>query len=159
MSPAIQLENVVVEILDAQAEAGDADAVNGRQLALGERAGLALERDFLGMAPAAGGGEPADELLELTHRQKRRRAAAEINEIQRPPGDGGARVVQLPLARHHVEILFDLVCVLVGVDAEIAEVTALAAERDVKIQAERRRRWRRAERRHRIALNGLARPY
>ena len=36
------------------------------------------------------------------------------------------------------DILFDFVGVFIGVDAEIAELAALAAERDVQVQAQRR---------------------
>ena len=47
----------------------------------------------------------------------------------------GSCAVQLPLARQHVEVLADLLRVLVGVDAEVAEVTPLPAERDVQVEA------------------------
>ena len=46
--PAVGLENRVVEVLDAEAEARDADLADGRELALAERARLALEGDLLG---------------------------------------------------------------------------------------------------------------
>ena len=49
----VELEDLVVEVLDAQAETRDADAANGGQLGLGQRARLALERDFLRVAPRA----------------------------------------------------------------------------------------------------------
>ena len=86
------------------------------------------------------GGQPLHQAAQLPHRQERRRAAAEVDEVERPPVDRRIGVVELPLARHHVEIFFDFLRVLVGVDAEIAEVAALPAERDVQVQAERHRR-------------------
>ena len=57
--------------------------------------------------------------------------------MQRPARDGARCLVQLPFAREHVEILLDFAGVLVGVDAEIAEVAALPAERDVQVQTQR----------------------
>ena len=51
MRAAIQLEHVVVEILDAQAETRHAEIADDGELALGERAGLAFERHFLRGVP------------------------------------------------------------------------------------------------------------
>ena len=109
-------------------------------LRLGERAGLALERDFFGRRPRRDGRQPLHEAAELPHRQERRRAAAEVHEVERPAVDRRIGVVELPLARHHVEVFLDFLRVLVGVDAEVAEVAALPAERHVQVQAERHRR-------------------
>ncbi len=97
--------------------------------------------------------------LELLRREKRRRAAAEVDEVQRPAGDRRQLAVQLELARQHVEILVDLARVLVGVDPEVAEVAPLAAERNVQVHAERHvGRRRRRERRHRVGGDGVVRP-
>ena len=136
----VDLEDVIVEVLDAEAETRHAHLANGGELGFGERAGLALERDFLGRCPRRDGRQPLHESAQLPHRQKRRRAAAEVHEVDRPAVDRRIGAVELPLARHHVEVLFDFLRVLVGVDAEIAEVAALSAERHVQIQAERHRR-------------------
>ena len=67
----------------------------------------------------------------------------------RPARERRLRAQQLPFAREQVEVLLDLLRVLVGVDAEVAEVAALPAERNVQVQPERhagagRRRQRRA---------------
>ena len=139
MRAAVQLENVIVEVLDAEAEPRHAHVANGGELGFGERAGLALERDFFGRRPRRDGRQPLHQAAQLPHRQERRRAAAEVHEVERPAVDRGIGVVQLPLARHHVEILLDFLRVLVGVDAEVAEMAALPAERDVQVQAERHR--------------------
>ena len=137
MRAAVHLEDVIVEVLDAEAEPRDAQLANGRELGLGQRAGLALERDLFGRRPRRDRRQPLHQPGQLPHRQKRRRAAAEVHEIERAAVDGGIGVVELPLARHHVEVLFDFLRVLVGVDAEVAEVAALSAERHVQVQAER----------------------
>ena len=108
-----------------------------RSFASVKRARLALEGDFLGRPPRAHAVHAADEPFELRRRDVRRRAAAEVDEVQRPPGDGRLLGVELPLARQDVEISLHLGRVLVGVDAEVAEVTALPAERDVEVEPER----------------------
>ena len=43
MRAAVDLENVVVEILDAEAQPGDANLADGAELLLGQRSGLAFE--------------------------------------------------------------------------------------------------------------------
>ena len=154
----VHLEDVVVEILDAEAEPRHAHLANRGEFGLGQRARLALERDFLGRRPRRDGRQPLHQAAQLPHRQERRRPAAEVHEVERTAVDRGIGVIELPFAGHHVEILFDFLRVLVGVDAEIAEVAALPAERDVQVQAERYRRRRRAQRSERIPLDGIRRP-
>ena len=157
--PPVQFEDLVAEVLDAQAETRHAHAADGRQLGLGQRARLALERDLFGIAPRGGRAQTGDQPFELTRGQKRRGAAAEIDEIHRPPGNGRQPRVELPLARQHVEIVVDLLRVLVGVDAEVAEVAALPAERDVEVHPERHARHRRrVQRRPGVALDVLLLP-
>ena len=112
---------------------------NRRELGFGERAGLALEGDLFGVVPRAGGVEPADQALQLLRRQERRRAAAEVDEVEAAAGDRRLRRVELPFARQQIEILLDLARVLVGVDPEVAEMAALPAERDVQVQTKRAR--------------------
>ena len=51
MGSTVELEDVVVEVLDAQAESGDADFLDGFELVLLQRARLALERDLTGLVP------------------------------------------------------------------------------------------------------------
>src|SRR5262249_20747929 len=70
--------------------------------------------------------------------QVRRGAAAEIDVVERPAADALGAGVQLDLFEQCVGIDFNVVSVLVGVDAEVAELAPLAAERDVQVQAQRR---------------------
>ncbi len=51
MGPAVDFENVIVEVLHPETQPGDAQVANRPQLVIGERAGLALEGDFLGLVP------------------------------------------------------------------------------------------------------------
>ena len=46
---AVQLENPIVEVLDAEAEPRDAELAERGELGIGERARLALEGDFRGL--------------------------------------------------------------------------------------------------------------
>ena len=82
MRAAVQLEDAIVEVLDAEAEARDAHLADRGELGFGDRAGLAFERDLFGAVPRAVRIEPADEALQLLRRQERRRAAAEVDEVE-----------------------------------------------------------------------------
>ncbi len=160
MGAAVQLEDPVVEVLHAEAQAGHPDAADGRELGLRDRARLALERNLVSRAPRAVRRHPRDERFELAGRQERRRTAAEIDELEGPPRDRRPIGVELPFPPQQVEILLDLPRVLVGVNPEVAEMTALAAERDVQVQAQRgiRGSGRRIERDARVRRHGLGGP-
>ena len=96
---AVELEDVVVEVLDAEAQPRDADVADRLELGLGQRARLALEGDFLGAVPRRDRRSAASTRpLELLRREERRRAAAEVDEVERPAGDAGGARVELPLA-------------------------------------------------------------
>ena len=73
MRASVQLENAVVEILDAETEAGDPELADHGQLVFGQRTRLALERNFLGLVPRRDGAQACDEPLKLLRRQERRR--------------------------------------------------------------------------------------
>ena len=51
MRAAVDLEDAVVEVLDAQAQARDAHLADRLQLVLGQRARLALEGDLFRLVP------------------------------------------------------------------------------------------------------------
>ena len=67
------------------------------ELRIAERARLALEGDFRGLAPVCPGFESGDQPLQLLRGQERRRPAAEIDEVQWPAGDGRRLQVPFPL--------------------------------------------------------------
>ena len=139
MRAAVELEDAIVEVLDAEAEARHAQLADRASLASvsvpGSHSNVISSADVHGVTAVS----RLTRLSQLLRRQERRRAAAEVDEVERPAGDRRLLRVQLPLARQDVEILADLGRVLVGVDAEIAEVAALPAERDVQVEAERDR--------------------
>ena len=63
-------------------------------------------------------------------------AAAKVDKVQRPVFDRRLLRVVFHLAGEGVEIGLDLLAVFVRVNAEVAELAALAAEGDVEIEAE-----------------------
>ena len=159
MRAAVDLEDVVVEVLDAEAEARHAHLADRRELRFGQRARFTLEGDFFRRRPRRQRREPLHQSAELRRRQERRRAAAEIDEIELAAGNRGKLRVEFPLAREQVEIAVDLFGVLAGVDPEIAEVAAFPAERDVQVEAERRAgHGRRLLRGNGVVLDAVARP-
>src|SRR5690242_9237485 len=100
-----------------------------------DRAGLAFEGDFLGVGPAHVTIESLDEITQLPLADVRRSAAAKVREAQLTTLKSRPAAVELVLFDQRVKIDFDLGGVLVGVDFEITEQAALAAERDVNIKA------------------------
>src|SRR5258706_3773833 len=127
MCAAVQLEDPVVKVLAPEAETRDAHPPDGRELWLGQRAGLALEGDLFRAAPRCGRRQALDETFELLRREKRWRSPAEVHEINRAAGNGLVWSVKLPFARQEIEVRLDLPRVSIGVDAEVTKMTALPA--------------------------------
>ena len=137
---AVLAQDGVVEALDAERQARHADVADRLELRAGERARLALERDLLGAVPRQRGAHARRQLAQLLGADERGRAAAEVDEAQRPSGHRRQLGVALHLARQGVEVGAHVVAVLVGEDPEVAELAALAAERDVQVEARASRR-------------------
>ena len=98
--PAVQLEDPVVEVLDAEAEPRDAHLADRLELRLGQRARLALEGDFLRCRPRGRRSQAIDEPLQLRGRKERRRPAAEVDEVERPArAMAGISQIAIPLPR------------------------------------------------------------
>ena len=133
---AVVAQDIVVEIFDAQAETGDADCADRFQFGFGQGARLAFEGDLGGVVPRQGGLESVCQRAEVAGADIGGRAAAEVDKVQRSVRDGGQMRIVLDFARQGVEIGLDLVGVLVGIDAEIAELATLAAEGNVEVEAE-----------------------
>ena len=94
---------------------------------------LALEGHLAGRLPVPVLVDAGDEPLELLVTEIGRRAAAEVDELELAPPQPLVSRIQRDLTRQGGEIALDLVGVLVGVDAEVAEPAALAAKRDVQV--------------------------
>ena len=133
---AVLAQDVVVEMLDAQAQAGDADVGDGGHLGLGQGARLALEGDLVGLAPGHGRLGAGGQGAQVAGADVGGGAAAEVDELQGPAGDPGAPGIGLDLAAKGVEVAPDLAGVAVHVDAEVAELAALPAEGDVQVEPE-----------------------
>ena len=135
MGPAIHFENVVVKVFNPETEARHSDFTKGLQFLFREGAWLALKGDFLGLVPGEKIFHPISQVLELTDREITGCSPAKIDELRLPPGEiFGARIA-FKLLDAGIEIGIDLVRILVGVDAEITEVTAFSAKRDVKVDS------------------------
>ena len=133
---AVGFEDFVVEIFDAEAEAGDADVAEDFELAFGECAGFALERYLFHFVPGEEAFHFVDEAAELFGGEVGGRAAAEVDEAGFAAADDGLFGVEGELAADGVEVGFDFAGVLIGIDLEVAEVAAFAAEGDVDVDAE-----------------------
>src|SRR5205814_8669588 len=94
MSAAVNLENVIVEIFHAKAETRDAHFANRPQLVVRKRARFDFEGNLLGLVPRQQRLHAAGQMFELIDRKKRRRSAAEIDEVWFSPANEGLASVQ-----------------------------------------------------------------
>ena len=125
------------EVLDPGREPRDAVLAEHFQLVLLERPRLALECHFAGLVPRHHLLQLRHQSVELAGAQIRRRPAAEIDVIQAPPPHDRLRRQQRDLLHEGVEIDLDFLRVLVRVNAEVAELTAFTAKRNVQVEPER----------------------
>jgi hypothetical protein len=77
-----------------------------------------------------------DDALELGIGKEGGCAAAEVDEFELAVFEAAAVGVEIDFAGEGGEIGFDFVGVFVGVDAEVAELTAFSAEGDVEVEAQ-----------------------
>ena len=136
MGAAVHFEDVIVEALNPEAEARHPDLAQGLELFLGEGARLGLEGDFLGLVPGEEILHPVGQIPELLDREVAGRAPAEIDELRLPAREVGGAGITFELADPGIEIGVDLRGVLVGVNAEVAEVAAFPAEGYVEVDSE-----------------------
>src|SRR5688572_10045279 len=113
MCPPIGRENLIIEILDAQAQTRDADFLERLDLRLVQGARLALKRDLLGIIPAHMPIEALNEMKELLLADVRGRPAAEIGEAELPALQRGHTAVSLHLLDEGAEVDLDLGGILV----------------------------------------------
>src|SRR5262249_20170505 len=132
----------IAEVFDAEAQPGNAHVAQGSKLVLLQGARLTLEGDFLGLVPRQQRLQAMEEAGQLRRTEIRWRAAAEVNVVQSPTADDGLPAVEFDFLHQGVEVRLDVARVLVGVDAEVAELAALPAEGNVQVQAQRRGRVR-----------------
>ena len=140
MCPAVAAEDLVVEILDAHAQPRNAQAVQGVQLFVGQRAGLRFESDLFRFVPGKVLLQTGEKLGQLFDGKERRRAAAEVDIARPPAGEQGSLAIEGRFLVHRVEVLGHAILpgVAAGVDAEVAEMAAAAAEGQVHVDPHRR---------------------
>src|SRR5207244_4491812 len=136
----IDLQDVIVEILDPQAQPRHPQTANRLELMIGQRAWLALKCDLLCLVPRQQLLHAVGQVPELVHRKVRRCAAAEVNEARRAAAYKRFARIQLELLQHRVNVVPNRRRIFVRIDLEIAKVAALAAKRDVNVHSE----WRAA---------------
>src|SRR5207248_1876468 len=133
VSPAIGFQDLVIEVLDAQAQPSNAESLQCFQLVLLQCAGLALKRHLLRVFPGEQRLYLFEQPAQLVSAEEGGRAAAEVDEMEGPARRHGHGGVESDFAHECVEIDIDVAGVLVGVDAEIAKFAAFAAKRNVQI--------------------------
>ena len=136
MRPAIDFEDVVVEIFHAQAQPGDAQLADDLELVIGQGARLALESNLLGLVPGQQRFHAIGQVPQLVGRKVRGRAAAEVDEIGLATADKGFAGVKREFAKDGINVMANRLRILVGINLEITEMATLAAKRNVNIDAE-----------------------
>src|ERR1041385_6291973 len=137
MRAAVGIENTVVEVLDSQAQAGDAHLSQDLELATGNGSGLTLKGDLLGFIPGKLPLHRIDDAAELASGKKRWRATAEIDEARFSAADEWFSGVELEFADQGIQVAFDFGRILAGIDLEVAKMAAFPAKRNVNVDPQR----------------------
>ena len=137
MGAAVDIEDVVVEVFNPEAEPGHAHGADGVQFLFGQGAGFGLEGDLLHLIPRHAVLEVLGQLLQLRHGQITGGAAAEIDELGFPALEIVPPGIHFEFLHPGADVTADFVRSLVGIDPEIAEVATLPAEGDVEINPHR----------------------
>ena len=154
----VDFQDVVIEVFDAQTQSGDTHFADGPQLVIGECAGLGFEGDFGRFIPREQALHAFGEIPELVRRQVARSASSKINEAGFPASDHRLLGVAGNVFEQRIEVGLDVVGILVGVDAEVAEMATLPAEGDVGVEPQRNPRLRFLIERLMEGGNGLGAP-
>src|SRR5689334_14092870 len=128
-------EDLIVKVFDAETQTRHTDRFKRFEFRFLQRPRLAFKRDFFRVLPTHVTIETIDEITQLLLADVRRRATAEVSEAKLASFERRRATVKLVLFDQRVEIDLDLGGVLIRVDFEVTEMTALAAERDVDIKA------------------------
>ena len=104
---------------------------------VGERSGFGLEGDFCRFIPGKQTLHALGQIAELVRRQVARGAPTEVNKAGFSPADHRLGGIGSEVFEQGIEVGLDIVGVLVGVDAEVAEVTSLPAEGNVDVESQR----------------------
>src|SRR4029078_5780339 len=134
MRATVGSEDLVVEVFDAETQTRHTDRFERFEFRFLQRPRLAFKRDLFRVLPTHVTIETVDEITQLLVADVRRRATAEVSEAKLASCKRRHATVKLVLFDQRVEVDLDLGCVLICVDFEVAEVTALATERNVDIK-------------------------
>jgi hypothetical protein len=134
VSPSVDLQDVVIEILDSEAEAGDSHVPDGPEFIFIERSGFTLEGDFLRLVPRDDILHAFCERRELLGREVAGSAASKVDELWFTALDVGLFCVGFQFLDGRIQILLDFRRILIRVDSEIAKVASFAAEGDMEVE-------------------------
>src|SRR5207244_4323584 len=101
------------------------------ELAFRDGPGLAFESDLFGVVPCEQPLHRSDEMRKLPGGNVRRSSASKVDEFRFSPADERLSRIESQLLDGGIQISLNLGGILVCIDFEIAEVAALAAERNV----------------------------
>ena len=143
---AVLAQDRVIEVLDAQAQSGDAQIAKRFDLRLAQRARFAFEGHFFRLIPTDIRPQSIDQSNQLLRAEERGRSAAKIDKSKWTTPHDRQLAHEFNFTRQGSQVAFHLGSVLVGEDFEVAELTAFATERNVQVQTERHVGWRLIER-------------
>jgi hypothetical protein len=139
---AICPQHIVVELLYAQAHAGDAAFCERFHLPAGNGPGSAFEAHFARLVPRKGRAKMSHQRADLLRGKQRRRAAAHVGKRQAPVRESRSDGVGRCFPRQDLDIALHLRAGAARVRAVIAKPAALETKGDVYIEPQRRRRGR-----------------
>src|SRR5689334_13841961 len=112
---------MIIEILNTQTEAADAQLLDYLELAFAQGSGLALKSDLLGLIPRQQLLHCIHEPAELAGGDVRGCSAAEIDKFRLPAANERFLRVKRQLLDCGVEVTLNLAGVFVRVDLKVAE--------------------------------------
>ena len=137
MSPTVDLQNGVVEMLDAQTQSSDTHFSDGPELVVGECSRFGFEGDFCRLIPRKQTLHALGQIAELVRRQVARSPSTEVDEAGFSPADHCLGGKGSEVFEQGIQVGLDVVGILVGVDAEVTKVTSLPAEGNVDVESQR----------------------
>jgi len=134
-----ELLRLVVEVLDPEREPREAARTQRVEMRARRDARIRLDRSVHVGRRRQPREEPVDELGELVRREKRRRAAPEMDLAHAPPGQRRhARQVRVELAQHEMHIRLRPAVIPGNHRVAAAERAERLAERQMHVERERR---------------------
>jgi hypothetical protein len=142
MRPTVDLEHMIIEILNTQAQSRHAHLPDRLEFVIGQGSRFTFERDLLHLVPGQDRLHSIGQELQLVDREIGRRAATEIDKARFAPANERLLRIELELLKRRIHVTLDRCSVFVRIHPEITEMTAFPAERNVQVNTEVRARLR-----------------